>query len=59
MFNTFRINLVLLFEHRHVPQVEVYGFDMFFVWSISPPIVIRLFIVLEDRFFCLWRPDYD
>lgn len=29
MFNTFRINLVLMFEHRLVPQVVVYGFDMF------------------------------
>lgn len=32
MFNTFRINLVLLFEHRLVPQVVVYGFDLFFEW---------------------------
>lgn len=51
VLNTFRINLVLLFEHRLVPQVVVYGFDLFFVWSITLPIVIRFFMVLEDRFF--------
>lgn len=61
MFSTFRINLVLLFEQRLVlvPQVALYGFDLFFVWSITLPIVIRFFMVLEDRYFCLWRPDYD
>lgn len=53
MLNTFRINLVLLFEHRLVLQVVVYGFDLFFVWSITLPIVIRFFMVLEDRFLSL------
>lgn len=53
MFNNFRIKLVLLFEHHLVPQVVVYGFDLFFVWSITLPIVIRFFMVLEERFLSL------
>lgn len=53
MFNTFRINLVLLFEQRLVPQVVLYGFDLFFVWSITLSIVNRFFMVLEDHFLSL------